>query len=74
MVEKVHKTFDKVIVVLNVGGMVDSEWFVHDEKIKSVLLAWQGGMEGGHAMAELLRGLENPSGKLADTFAKRLEE
>ena len=74
MVEKVRKTFENVIVVLNVGGMVDSEWFVQDEKIKSVLLAWQGGMEGGHAIAEILCGLENPSGKLADTFAKRLED
>lgn len=74
MVEQVKKYFDKIIVVLNVGGMVDTEWFVCDEKIKSVLLAFQGGMEGGSATAELLFGIGNPSGKLCDTFAKRLED
>ena len=74
MVEQVKKYFDKIVVVLNVGGMVDSEWFKNDEKIKAVLIAWQGGMEGGTATAELLCGMGNPCGKLVDTFAKRLED
>ncbi len=74
MVDMVKKYFDKIVVVLNVGGMVDTEWFIHDEKIKSVLLAWQGGMEGGLAAAELLCGIGTPSGKLSDTFAKNLED
>ncbi len=74
MVEKVKEYFDKVIVVLNVGGMVDTEWFKEDDKIKSVLIAWQGGMEGGTSTAELLCGIGNPCGKLVDTFAKRLED
>lgn len=74
MAEKVCALFDNVIVVLNVGGMIDTEWFHENKKIKSVLLALQGGMEGGRAIAELLCGLANPSGKLSDTFAKRLED
>lgn len=74
MVEQVKKYFDKIIVVLNVGGMVDTEWFIRDTKIQAVLLAFQGGMEGGSAAAELLFGIGNPSGKLSDTFAKRLED
>ena len=74
MVNQVKKYFDKIVVVLNVGGMVDTEWFFHDAKIKSVLLAFQGGMEGGSAAAELLFGIGSPSGKLCDTFAKRLED
>ncbi len=74
MVDKVAGAFKKVVVVLNVGGMVDSEWFKEDERINSVLMAWQGGMEGGLAAAELLTGIGTPSGKLADTFAKRLED
>lgn len=74
MVEQVKKYFDKIVVVLNVGGMVDTDWFIRDDKIKSVLLAFQGGMEGGTAAAELLCGTGNPSGKLSDTFAKRLED
>lgn len=74
MVEAVKNSFDKVIVVMNVGGMVDTSWFAEDDAIGAVLMAWQGGMEGGLAAAELLVGDGNPSGKLCDTFAKRLED
>lgn len=74
MVEAVKKNFTKIVVVMNVGGMVDTDWFVADDKIRSVLMAWQGGIEGGLAAAELLIGDGNPSGKLTDTFAKRLED
>ena len=74
MVEKVKQYFEKIVVVLNVGGMVDTQWFFEDDAISAVLMAWQGGMEGGSAAAELLCGMGNPSGKLSDTFAKRLED
>lgn len=74
LVQKVKENFAKVIVVLNVGGMVDTSWFVKDDKIQSVLLAWQGGIEGGLAAAELLLGMGNPSGKLTDTFAAKLTD
>lgn len=74
MVEKVKKYFPHIIVVMNVGGMVDSCWFKDDEAIQSVLMAWQGGMEGGNAAAELLCGIGCPSGKLSDTFARTLED
>ena len=74
MVAKVKEYFPKIIVVMNVGGMVDTSWFVSDDNIQSVLMAWQGGMEGGLAAAELLCGMGNPSGKLSDTFAKCLED
>lgn len=74
MVETVKNSFDKVIVVMNVGGMVDTDWFAKDDKIQAVLMAWQGGIEGGLAAAELLIGEGNPSGKLTDTFARRLED
>ena len=74
MIETVTRYFEKVVVVLNVGGMVDTSWFVKEKKIPAVLLAWQGGMEGGLAAAELLAGMGSPSGKLPDTFAARLED
>ena len=74
MVDKVTAAFDKVIVVLNIGGMIDTSWFADNDAIPSVLLAWQGGMEGGLAEAELLMGIGTPSGKLSDTLAKRLED
>ncbi|MFG6358158.1 MAG: glycoside hydrolase family 3 C-terminal domain-containing protein [Acetatifactor sp.] len=74
MVKAVKDRFPKVIVVMNVGGMVDTDWFAGEERIQAVLMAWQGGIEGGLAAAELLVGEDNPSGKLSDTFAKRLED
>ena len=74
MVTAVKSSFEKVIVVMNVGGMVDTSWFCEDEKIQAVLMAWQGGIEGGLAAAELLTGEGNPSGKLVDTFAKELTD
>lgn len=74
MVEKVKAAFPHVAVVLNVGGMLDTSWFKEDGKISAVLLAWQGGMEGGLAAADILCGDVNPSGKLTDTFAGTLED
>ena len=74
MLQKVTASFDRVVVVMNVGGMVATDWFSENDAIGSVLMAWQGGMEGGTAAAELILGIGNPSGKLADTFAKRLED
>ena len=74
MVDAVKTNFKNVIVILNVGGMVDTSWFAYDPKIQSALLALQGGMEGGLAAAELLVGDGNPSGKTVDTFACTLDD
>lgn len=74
LIDTVKAAFEKVVIVMNVGGMVDTDWFARDDRIQSVLMAWQGGMEGGLAAAELLTGRGNPSGKLSDTFARRLED
>jgi len=74
LVKKVKAAFDTTIIVLDVGGMVDSEWFINDDEIGAVLLAWQAGMEGGLAIADILCGDVNPSGKLVDTFAKSFDD
>ncbi len=74
MVDEVKMNFANVIVVLNVGGVVDTNWFYDDDLIDGALLGWQGGMEGGLAMADILVGDVNPSGKLVDTFAKELSD
>lgn len=74
MVNQVLAAFDKVAVVLNAGGVVDVSWFCEDDRISSALLAWQGGMEGGAAIAALLTGKANPCGKLPDTFARDLPD
>ena len=74
MVKRTLECFRNVIVVINAGGMTDTSFIKNDERIKAALLAWQGGMEGGSAAAELLVGISNPSGKLTDTFATSLSD
>lgn len=74
LIGQVRNHFKKIILVLNVGGVIDSSWFAKDPSIGSVLLAWQGGMEGGAAMADILLGRVNPSGKLPDTLARSLND
>ena len=74
MIESVCANFDKVIAILNVGGIIDTEWLKNNDKIDSSLLAWNAGMEGGLAVADIVCGDVNPSGKLTDTFAKCFED
>lgn len=69
MVHAVEAAFPRIVVVLNTGGMMDTLWFKDNTKIQAALLAWQGGIEGGLAMADLLCGDVCPSGRLTDTFA-----
>lgn len=73
----ITKAFDNVCIVLNVSNIIDLSW-INDEEyngsIKSVIIVWQGGMEGGTAVVDVLSGAETPSGKLADTIAYSIED
>ncbi|QEN05291.1 beta-glucosidase [Thiospirochaeta perfilievii] len=77
MLNKVCSLFNNVIVVLNVSNTIDMSWLENSNlknSIKSVLYSWQGGMEGGNALADVLSGDVTPSGKLTDTISYRLED
>ncbi|MBN2064181.1 MAG: glycoside hydrolase family 3 C-terminal domain-containing protein, partial [Sedimentisphaerales bacterium] len=73
MLNKVCASFDRVVIVLNTGGIIDMSW-LNDYPQAAVVYGWQGGMEGGSATADVLTGDITPSGKLVDTIAQRLED
>ena len=73
MLRAVTGSFRHTAVILNTGGIMDLSW-VKEFRPSAVLLAWQGGMESGNAVCDVLYGRVNPCGKLPDTIAKRYRD
>jgi beta-glucosidase len=71
MISAIANANDNTVVLLRTGGPVLMPWI---EKVPNVLEAWYPGMEEGNAIASVLFGDVNPSGKLPVTFGKRLED
>ncbi|MBQ8613946.1 MAG: glycoside hydrolase family 3 protein [Ruminiclostridium sp.] len=73
MLTKVRGAFEKMIVLLNVGNLIDLE-FIEELRPDSLLYVWQGGMTGGTGTAAVLTGKVSPSGKLPDTVAYSISD
>lgn len=74
MLHYVCEGFKDVIVILNVSNIVDMGFAEYSENIKAVVYAWQGGMEGGNGIADVLAGKEVFQGKLTDTIARKITD
>ena len=70
MLSKVNARFENIIILMNAGNVLDMSWIADYKHIKGVLYVWQGGLENGNAIADVLSGDVSPSGKLAATIAK----
>ncbi len=73
MLRKVRKEFDKLVLVMNVSAVLDMQE-VEEIAPDAVLYAWQGGEVGGLGCVDVLLGNVNPSGRLADTIVRKIED
>ena len=73
MLSTVRRHFPKMIVLLNVGNIIDMNELLEIAP-DAILYVWQGGMTGGTGTADVLTGRVSPCGKLTDTIAKHVED
>jgi beta-glucosidase len=71
-IKKVASTHEHTVVCLVAGSPIAMDEWIDD--VEAVLMCWYGGMEAGNAIANVLFGDANPSGKLPLTFPRRLED
>lgn len=73
MLTVVRENFKKVVLLLNVGNIIDMT-DINRIAPDAVLYVWQGGMTGGKGTADVLTGKVSPSGKLPDTIAYKASD
>jgi len=70
MLNLVTDNFERIVVIIDAGNTIDLSWVDgYGDKI-ALLYAWQGGMESGNAITDILSGIANPSGRLTSTIAR----
>ena len=72
LIKAVQAANPKTVVVLIGGGPIDMSQWVNT--VPGIMQAWYPGMEGGTALAKIIFGEVNPSGKLPVTFPKKLAD
>jgi len=71
LIQEITKVQPNVVVVLSNGSPVEMPWV---NSVKGILESYLGGQASGGAVADILFGVVNPSGKLAETFPKKLSD
>ena len=71
IISKLIAANDKTVVFLVAGSAVEMPWA---EQANAIVWGWYGGMEAGHAFADILTGDVNPSGKMPITLPVHLED
>lgn len=75
MLDAVTSAFKRVVVLMNVGSIMDMSWAdKYGAKLSAILIVWQGGMESGNAVCDVLTGRVSPCGSLSDTIARSYED
>ena len=75
MLDAVTAAFSRVVVLLNIGNIMDMAWTEeYGDRLSALMIVWQSGMESGNAVADVLTGAVTPCGKLSDTIARRYED
>ncbi len=71
LISRVNSAFKKTVILLDIGSIIDMSWeknlLTND---CAILIPWQGGMESGNAVAQVLLGKKEPSGRLTDTIVR----
>ena len=70
LISSVERAFTRTVVVLDIGSPIDFAW-TEELPPSALLVVWQGGMESGNALADILTGKSEPGGRLTDTIARR---
>lgn len=74
LLDKVCYEFKNVIVIMNSSNIYEMDWINEYPSIKAVLLTWLPGEVGLDSVAKIISGDVNPSGKLPDTIACKIED
>jgi len=67
--DRLSELYKHIVLLLNVGGVMDLSFLEAYENIDSILYIHQSGMEAGNAVADVISGAVTPSGKLTDSWA-----
>ncbi len=74
ILNRICELYPRVLLMLNIGGIIDLTFADEHEEIKAILYVQQPGMEAGNAVADIVSGKITPSGKLTDTWAFHYED